>query len=312
MTEPFRPLLDREKSEAAIANLVDIVCEPLREVVNYATNTLTRCLATAPSISDAVDVHVAPFYLYRQSIQLTDAIEVLLSKSCVESVVPSLRSLYTSVLSLKYILEDDYERRSLAAFCGSIKQRLRFRRAEIRYYMSTRNIEVADELSSSDIEALESEIQSSIKNLETVLKEPHMEEVVETYNKRKGFPRWYSLFGGPANLEQLNERVGHKDLYDICYRRWSFIDHAEAATQAFGLSEEGQSTVYPIRYPAELYKLGEWAIIFLTDATVQMIEYYRPGESEARAEWWTSTIQPALLKLQQSKIKMEAETYERW
>ena len=73
-SESFKELLDRDLAKAEAANLIEATCPLLREIVNYATSACVRCMR-APDRGKAGEGNesVAPFVLYQQLIEQTDA-----------------------------------------------------------------------------------------------------------------------------------------------------------------------------------------------------------------------------------------------
>ena len=80
-TKPLESILYRELSMAEAKEIIELASPLMQELVNYATNVLARC-ATSRTLSGREDEDVAALALYRHVIELTDGIEVLLSRSC--------------------------------------------------------------------------------------------------------------------------------------------------------------------------------------------------------------------------------------
>ena len=74
------------------------------------------------------DEDIATLALYRQIIEITDGLEVLVSSCCPLAAIPLIRNSFEAFLSLDYILENenDYKNRSLAWIVGHIHNRLDF------------------------------------------------------------------------------------------------------------------------------------------------------------------------------------------
>ncbi len=110
MTGPNLKILNRAQAEADAKHLIDIAIPVLTELVDNSTWVYLRCIHAG----DATYEDLPSFVLYLHIIEMTDGIQVLLSHACCESAVPLLRSSFEAFLSLKYILQQDYRRRSLS------------------------------------------------------------------------------------------------------------------------------------------------------------------------------------------------------
>ena len=308
-SQSYKPLLDRELSTSNMEPLDDIAFRPLREAVNEATRAAKRCLDAATSSKDA---HAAPFSLYRQSIQLADGIEVLLSKSCAEAAIPLLRSLFETVLGLKYILEDNdsYRARSLACLVGDTQRRLAF-------FKVVRDGKITGELASRLGEKyVEERVVPEIEKLETALHKPHMEDVLKAYRERRErwrFPRWYSLDN--EDLTTLGKLAAHldcKDMYLLGYSRWSGVVHGNSVTEAFAPAGDGEASVKQLRHPEQLCHIAERTLDFLSDATLEMLGRFRPAEEVSMMNWYESKIIPAMERLKETKLDFNPPMEHDW
>ena len=99
---PLESILYRELSKAQAKEVLAKATPLLQELVNYSTHALARC-ATSPS--GEIDVDLSILALYRHIIEITDAIEVLVSQCCAEASSPLLRSSFEALISIEYILE---------------------------------------------------------------------------------------------------------------------------------------------------------------------------------------------------------------
>src|SRR5689334_11860614 len=116
-TEEFRPLLDREEAINRAKPLIDAAAPLLTELVNHASLAFRRCSVASDNVGGENE-DLAPFILYRHTIELIDGIDVLVRSSCVDASVPVLRAALEASLSLDYIMRADYVRRSLSWTCA--------------------------------------------------------------------------------------------------------------------------------------------------------------------------------------------------
>ena len=307
-TEPFRLLLDRAEAVSRARPLTDLVSPVLQEVINYSTLVLVRCESQMAPKGNDDRVHVAPLVLFRRSIELTDAIETLLSQSCVEPAFPLLRSSLEATLSLRYIFETGDEEkekeRSLAWLCGNVHNRL-------CYSDMIRKRKVSDEIPAVTPDAIVADAEKEYQKLQVFLKKPHMQRVLAEHRAQKRQPpRWYSLFKGPNDLRSLAERLGWTDYY-LLYKSWSRDVHSSGNVEKVFKLTQGRQTVEPLRVPGSMFQVAVFAEVFLGYAMLTMARRYRSGEEEQRKAWYKAEVFPAMERIQKTSIKIDAQA-KRW
>jgi len=111
--KPIESLLNRDLSQVSAKKIIDISSPLLKELVNYSTNVFGRCQALATGNKDE-DLSI--FMLFLHIIEMTDAVEILISKCCPVPAQILLRSSFEAYLSIEYILEKEklYAQRSLS------------------------------------------------------------------------------------------------------------------------------------------------------------------------------------------------------
>jgi len=204
-TKPLETILYRELSKVEAKDIIEIASPLLQELVNYSTNAYARC---ATSTSGSEDEDAAILTLYLHIIEMTDGVEVLVSQSCPVPAIPLVRSSFEALLSIKYILEADYVRRSLSWLVDYAHKRLTF------YYefmdpSTNRGKAFQKALRAHEYEEMQNlplppqiEVQQRIANLQDFLAKPHIQPVeAEFQNFKRQYkrrPNWYELFGGPG------------------------------------------------------------------------------------------------------------------
>lgn len=247
--EPFKPLLDRDISVVAAKSQSDPSCTVLREVINYSTWAFQRCQTERNLNAQDVDLSILMQYLH--IIEMSDGIEVLLSKSCVNPVTPLLRTCFEALLGIEYILAGDYESRALSWMVVYTHNRLRMyenyssnsaRGQTFRAAISS-DITEQDAFLTPDIVAI---ADQQLVNLPGLFNRPQYQPIEAEYqrianppgNRNPRNPNWYSLFQGPANLRKLAEYLDKQTrlhqpedysrtaLYIQLYSNWSEVMHA--------------------------------------------------------------------------------------
>ncbi|WP_419857815.1 DUF5677 domain-containing protein [Candidatus Palauibacter irciniicola] len=307
-TEPVRYVLDRPRALENVQQFNEHVQPVLQEVVNYSARALLRCMRSTPPNSTP-DVHVVHFALFRQIIELADAVEILLSHACVAPSKPLLRSMFEAMLSLQYQLEDEASetRRTLSWVHADVYQR---RRSSERI----RDRELTDRILEGMPDDALKDTERHIQAMTAFLNKPHMKEVVDAYaahSHRR--PRWYSLFGGPQTLRDLAKHLGWLDFYDIKYREWSTMLHAQGPLQeVMRPAGKKQVSMRGLRHPDDLYGVALFTLTFLLSAMATLTDRFRAGEAREREEWYKAEVRPAIDRLVHTRVTVEEETVGRW
>ena len=293
---PAHPhLLDRDLSKAHAAELIELACPLLRELVNFGTGTLVRCLALSPRSKDGrFTCHV----LYRQIIEATDGVEVLLSQCCAVPAVPILRSSFEALLSLIYVLEDDakYALRSDAWVVGYARQRRAFfeildpqtnkGKTFVQFMMDSPSKRERLNISAEAI-------RSARVRLDKLLADPKYHEIDAEYTRqKKRRPEWYSLFGGPQTLYELAKHFHFWPEYELLYRQWSRSVHAQDPLHSLTPAMPGQTFLDKLRQPKDLPFTGYFAAMFLIGSTTRMLTFFRPDEDAK--PWYNEQVSSSI------------------
>ncbi len=290
-TKQFEPLLYRELRKVEAKKIIEIASPLLQEEINYATNAFQRCQESA--VGAVADEPLPMLASYYHVIGMTDGIEVLISQSCAVPAIPLLRSSFEALLTIEYILEGDYQRRAFAWLVCYVHDRLSqyemldpshqkgkeflitFREDDISKYMKLPSFP---------------NLSQSVQNLKSLLSKSNYKVADDEYqslkNIRKRKPNWYSLFGGPSNLRDLAKHLNWGAHYDILYRSWSNIAHADDLSYFLTQTKRGSPAFKPLRNHEELKLLSSIASSFILHATMKMIGKFRSGENASLGRWY--------------------------
>lgn len=302
-TTPLDTILYRELSIAADRELREVAAPLLRELVNYSTNLLARC---ATSTRGSIDVDLAPMALYRHVIEVTDGIEVLISQSCATPAIPLVRSSFEAVLSLEYILEEPtkYEQRSLSWLVGYIHKRIdsyeRLDPATQKGKEFKKDFEADKFVSKVQLPSVDA-ARKAKTNLLAMLSKPHISYVEVEYNQYKGNVYWCRLFGGPSNIQQLAQQLKRGSQYDILYRQWSRLAHAQDLIPYMDRTTAGESAIKRLRQPGEIKEIASFSATFILDAINLMVKSYRRGEDIK--DWYINSVRDRYLAITNNSIK---------
>ncbi len=303
-TDPLQSILYRDLAKVAAREVIERSSPLLTELVNYGTNALVRCTS---SVHDEPNKDLAVLFLYRHMIEMTDGVETLISAACPRPAIPLLRSSFEAWLGILYILEEDYDRRSLAWLAHYARVRIAshelydvtsekgkaFAQA-VRADPYTRGMLMRQETSARAREVIE--------RMRGLLALPQMSEVEAEYTRLRGpknrHPEWYELWGGPHNLRDLAEHLKKLGMYDLLYRRWSRVSHAHDFEVFLKGTNEG-AVMRPLRDPGavaeDVREVAQFASSFMLDATRRLLKRFRPRED--LGPWYVREVRPRYLQL---------------
>jgi len=298
-TEPLKQILDRDMAIVNAKHIIEVASPLLKETVNYATNLLGRC-HTEIAPDNYADFAVPHLYLHL--IEMTDSIEVLISSSCTNGALPLLRSSFESFLSIQFILEKDYTQRALSWALSYLYDKLK----ELdQYNMSTKRGREFDNDWDKEMNLVpkynfsQEYIKSKIIGINKLISE----DIFHDLNKErkrlkkelKHWPKWYQLYDGPQDLRKLASALGFTVYYDVLYKYWSSIIHAQDISRFFKNDKNGELYFIRLRDSSEMSLVASLAISLMTGATIKIAEKYRPGEETWK--WYLSEIREPAKKL---------------
>lgn len=310
-TDPILGMLDREGSIEASHELIDIACPVLREVVNQATHVDQRCERYA---SGERDVDLPAFTLFRQIMEATDGMEVLLSSSCVQPCELLLRSSFEASLELGYLVETNFRRRALSWVYCNLQHRIRD--YENQHPDSQKGGEFWDawkeeigKLPDLDL----SEFNELAEGLRQVAREERFTEIAIEYENVGGRPHWFRLFDGPSNRRELAGRLGRLTEYDTFYGTWSTYAHGRSWSHfidAGASIDKGRTIANSLRYGIRLPDVAVTAITLMIGGMEILLSHYRPAES--LGPWVEREISEDLARLRELEIEETPDIVDLW
>lgn len=300
-TDPIPGMLDRADAIRGARELIELACPLLQEIVNQGTHIHRRCESSA---SDESDIHLPAITLFRHSVELTDAIEVLLRASCVTPAIPLLRSCFEASLELGYLVQSDFRQRSLSWIYCHTRDRIRDQR---RYEPGTdRSAEFLRRWEAEFGGSLEipPEAGDGSEYLEAFLQSERFQPIAAAYesvNRRR--PPWFQLFDGPGDRRRLAELLGRRTEYDVFYRRWSTYAHGRTYIHFLKEGEAGGAEMFSLRYPGEMKEVAINATNLMLRAFDYMLSHYRPSES--LRPWYEREVQEDFQRLREVTVLVE-------
>ena len=282
---PLTAVPFRERAKEASGALIEVVSPLLKDVIDYADNIFWCCLEVAerPNREDH-----APLALYRHIIEMTDGIEVLISEGCSSPAEPLLRSCFEAWLSLRYIVEKNYEERSLAWLCSYLHNEID--QKEMLDCATKKGEKFASTLRKETPEILEKlRPARDTEELQKALTEPHFAEIEAEFQRLKQYgeehPYWCSLVGGPKSLPKLANYLSLGAPYQVFYGPCSVLIHGFDASRFLAELPDGSVEFKLLRDPAKLKEITGLAEWFVNYATKLMIRKFVPQEAENFFKW---------------------------
>jgi hypothetical protein len=297
-TKPLETLLYRDLSKVAAKEILKIASPLLRELVNYSTNAFRRCEA---STTGNENEDVAVLMLYLHLIEMIDGIEVLISESCPTPAEPLARSAFEALLSIEYILDSDYVRRSLSWLAVYVHNRIKlhesfdpstprgqaFQRAWVND-QTVQNITLPP--------ADQAKAQAAIANLQDLLARPQFQPIeAEIKRQKRRNPKWYQLFGGPSNLRELAHHLRREAQYHVFYTHWSSISHAHDLSRFIGKTSDGGPGYKMLRDPDKIQEVTRHAANIMLAGTRLVLDKFRPQED--MNSWYLREVRKRFLEL---------------
>jgi Family of unknown function (DUF5677) len=311
-SDPFLNVLDRDRAKVEAREVIDIACPLLREMVNYATNAYVRCLRAADKDRQGDENEdVAAMILYAHLIEQIDAVEVLMSNSCVNGAVPVLRTAFEASLSLEYILisDADYVQRSLAWLCGYLHRRIQ----------KHEGLDRTTEHGAGRVKAMDDHFGSTtptydsgppVTGLRSVLARPQFAALEADYvarvkRSKTRVPEWFSLLNGPKNRHELSRLLKHEPDYLILYGEWSDIAHATDAALYLGHGKQPKqgAAFTALRDARAMPERAFMGVSFLLRSTRLMSEHFRPNDPGLR-RWYLRDVQASYQRLNRLHVNV--------
>ncbi len=317
-------IFNRKQAMEKSKDIIHIASPLLQELVNKGIEILT---ASKEAGKDLPDYSFSLLNLFAHIIEMTDSIEVLISKACFYPLIPNLRSSFEALLAINYILHDpnEYYKRSLAWSLSYIKAEIA--KNERNDPTTDRGREYYSKLKKQyNIDPDPSAPGSAAKNnkpLMDFLANPIFNPVEQEYqtkhnntdNNGKAAIRkvdWHQIYSGrAAGIEGLAIKVEKPADYETLYRMFSEFHHAKNMDRFWGTDENNNPIILGFRNPkdkSDVIQLIEITVKFSWEATCYMVKHFCPDKVETMGLWYEDKIALKLKLL--SKLKENIECTE--
>lgn len=287
------------KEDKDLQELLDKLASGLTELVNFGTHVFGWCYEETQKSTHGDEV--APLILqFRHLLEMTDAVQVSVSKGAVHPAKLQLRSALEAVLSIKYIvlsikyiIDGSLEKRSHAFLvCHLHKKKKFYQRMDPSTQLGKQFASAFDddELESLSIED-NIDLEAAKDSVEEVLDSEQYEHAEKAYQrcrkKGSGAIAWYELYDGPQGIEELAREVGLENLYKVCYRDWSRYSHAENLMQGALYRDSDHEYLAGLRTPTRVSTVVMMTSNLSLLAYPEMVDYFVPGKRDRFQQWYT-------------------------
>jgi hypothetical protein len=294
-TNPPPGWYEPDVSIAKVKPLIDLASPTLEEMVRYGLALLARASVTARG----GDEHAALFSLYHHLLGMIDESTVLLRQCAGSGIVLTLRSAFEALVSLEY-MNEDFERRAFAWLVADVHRKWQYYKSLDRRLPQGKQ---SEQLRRVDLAGEEVQIFPPPESLdkqyarfERLLRLPKWSQAEAEWqcvsDQRKRNPKWHQLYGGPASIQGVAERVNRGFQYHLLYRDWSVTMHAAGLLNHFRKGSNGETGILPFRNGSELASQAHLGIHFGVAGITLVLRRYREGERKQFARWYAMAIKP--------------------
>lgn len=296
MTEPVKEILPREIYPEIKGNLL-LFSKMIDEFVNFGTHIMTWVIDNSKGSDEQMPLTM----LLRDMLEKADSISTLIKFSNTEPSKIILRSVFELALYIRYLLEGNFEDRSMSFLVCNAKDTIRINKAfdkKDQSYKTTLNILDKDEFfDRSFMDSIPSS-EPIIENQKSILKLPAYQRFDKEYERIKKKdnrnPSWYRLFDGPRNIRELAEKVNIPFLYEILYRKWSENVHGTEIIKGRIVKSENPSldegkvnaNIIQINLPKDAQEVTTYTLLLLLMTFLKLRDKKIKNRNREITEWY--------------------------
>jgi hypothetical protein len=266
------------------------------KIIDFSNQVFDWIMEKASSGDENIPIPM----LFRQSIELLDAMTILFKQQSIEPCKLFLRSVFENYLSIIYLTDKDSIKRARCFLFYYYKKGLNENKRYDHSIESGREFikklkkdkKVGDKFLRKTPE-FQKLLNEKIENLNTLIDQPEFEKIKNEYEQLKKLNRkfsWYTFYGGPKNLEGLADLLGRTASYEILYRQWSKYSHGEdPITGNLRIDSDNKGSVIQIRYGINAPTIASFFYIFTIEIYETVIKFYRPTKEKAVQNWINTT-----------------------
>lgn len=215
--------------------------------------------------------------LFRQILEMSDAIAELVQVGCVNASKPLLRGAIEYYFQLIFILKDQTDKASLFFLYHYNKSKLSYlERILYDERLNSLNDKLKNDKVMPNIVLTESEKKAALKDYEA-LSQTIASNIYSDIRKEygvKSIKKWFQVLIGSSKIEDLANRVEESALYQILYRDLSSFIHGEDILHTNWVSISSETIgLKALRDISEIKGIVDDIIIVIERAILFFIQY---------------------------------------
>jgi hypothetical protein len=294
--EPVREVLPDGNEVRELRRVLEALSGAIRETACFGTHVMKWCAQAATGGDEEIPLLLS----LRRALEILDCISALVKMSMIDPCNVLLRSLLEVLLNTLYILQTDTKRRAMSFMNCYFHDRLRTNRKldpttkeGMQFKSQIRKDRLVGKMSVAKVPGL----RKMIANAQAALRRPEYVETEAEYQRvrfeAKRAPMWYSLFGGPPNVEQLAQRLDLPGVYGILYRGWSSTVHGtDIIDRKISKGGTGGLEISQIRLPTDAQLVAQLALSLSLEFYRALVAHYVPGRQQELREWYMRELRP--------------------
>lgn len=282
--QPHRDILDREASTAEAQEHLGPALDLVREVVDYGSNLLVRCMGgTRGEILDVVAIGV----FGKQAVAALDAVEQLSRSGSGLGARVVLRALFEASLYCEWVLAGPDDGRARAYYVANLRRELSWSKKalpgtpEHEQFRHAMGDLYRDPL--HDVPGGQDHVAARIREVEDHLKGEEFSDINSAFDAlRRGRPRdpSWNRVAGAQTLRDVAIAVGRLADYTIFYDIYSGDTHSGSYKRHLEI-REGRAVLHPIRNLRHIDEVLQNSLSFAFRTYRALLQRYRPGEIPA-------------------------------
>lgn len=265
MIPPAKSIIPRTVDKEVMI-LLDDFSKKIEETVNLGSNILLEDIQKGKNKGGFENLPI--IFFLRNYLEQLDACSILIRYATSEPVKNLLRTALENFFYIEYLLEKDFEQRSLSfLICTAYKTKSVYEKADGKssLYLELAEIYKQDKILSEARPIIMPNIESLKESNIELLNQFKYKETSQEYQKRLGKRKrleWYSLYDGPKNIKELADHLKYPAFYNILYQDLSSSTHGTNIFQGkINTDLYNHPTVYQIRLPLDIEFLVSLCII---------------------------------------------------
>jgi len=288
--------------------LLDMFSSKLTLLSNYGLELMKQLAQTGPLKTE----HIPIVLSLRHSMELLEGISILIKNNLADPSLFLLRGIFESVIQTSYILDKDTCKRGTAFMYYDLLNNIEWHE----------NIDVTTQKGRSFLSLLEKDIYTrsmklnkpedyneKLASLKKQRKNSTYSEVHAEYEKQKlhgkRVNKWFSLFNGPKNIEQVATNVGLGGTYQIFYRQLSEAVHGTGIIRGKVFSDAGKGSILDIKAPYNIQYVVSTSISLSGHLFLKIIDSMCPEKRPEYRDFYIREIREISLRVsKQDYIKI--------